>query len=194
MNVVFDTNILSTFAKINRLDLLVKLFDKQKLLIPTMVFKELQDSKQEFTQTVLDNKSFEKVNSTKEEKDLILSLRTRLGIGEKECIAICKNRSYIFVTNDEIAIKEAEKQGIEWLNLEIILTALKQEKIINEKELEKLIERNRNKRQNKDKKQRRFYRLTLIQSCLVASIRNSGVKISVVCCGGCPNLAFFNVC
>src|SRR3989338_572055 len=134
MNVVFDTNILSTFAKINRLDLLVKLFDKQKLLIPTMVFKELQDSKQEFTQTVLDNKSFEKVNSTKEEK------------------------------------------------------------IINEKELEKLIERNRNKRQNKDKKQRRFYRLTLIQSCLVASIRNSGVKISVVCCGGCPNLAFFNVC
>ncbi len=140
MNIVFDTNVLSTFAKINRLDLLVKLFDKQKLLIPTAVFKELRDSKQEFTQIVLDDKNFERASLTQEEKDLILSLKNRLGIGEKECLVVCKNRNYVFVTNDELAIKEAEKLNIEWLNLTIILNALKQEKIVNEKELVKIIE------------------------------------------------------
>lgn len=140
MSIVFDTNILSTFAKINRLDLLVKLFDKQKLLIPEAVFEELHDSKQEFTQIILDDKNFEKLILTKEEKNLVLTLKARLGLGEKECLAICKDKNYVFVTNDEIAIKEAEKLSIEWINLEIMLAALKQEKIINEQELNKLIE------------------------------------------------------
>jgi len=128
MNIVFDTNILSTFAKINRLDLLFKLFNKQELLIPVVVLKELQDSKQEFTQIILNNKSFKTIDSDKEKKDLILSLKVGLGLGEKECLAICKNKNYVFVTNDEIAIKEAKKLGIEWLNLEIILNALKTRK------------------------------------------------------------------
>ncbi len=155
MSIVFDTNILSTFAKINKLELLVKLFNKQELLIPESVFRELQDSKQEFTQIILDNKNFKRINSTREEKNLLLIIKTSLGVGEKECLTICKNRNHVFITNDEIAIKEAEKQEIEWLNLEIILTALKQENIINEQELNEIIKeietKDRVKIRNKDK-------------------------------------------
>ena len=139
MSLVFDTNILSTFAKINKLDLLVKLFEGQELLIPEAVFIELQDSKQEFTQTILDFKNFKNFNLTKEEKNLILNLKARLGSGEKQCLAICKSKNYVFVTNDESAIKESEKQGIDWLNLEIILVALQQEKVVSKKQLNEII-------------------------------------------------------
>lgn len=138
--IVFDTNILCTFAKIDKLKLIVDLFKGVELLIPQSVIDEVVSSKQNYVNNIIENDIFKQIKITEQEKAFEQQLKENLGKGEKECISICANRGLIFVTNDEKAIKEAEKYSIEWLNLEIILCSLKEEKIVSRDELKNIIE------------------------------------------------------
>lgn len=46
MAVVFDTDVISTFGKIKRLDLLQKLFPRDKFFIPSSVYDELINARE----------------------------------------------------------------------------------------------------------------------------------------------------
>ena len=51
MNLVFDTDILSTFGKIRRLDLLKKLFPNVRFFVPSSVYNELFKARDKSSQS-----------------------------------------------------------------------------------------------------------------------------------------------
>ena len=127
MAFVIDADVLSTFAKIKRLNLLAKAFGKSELLICPAVLSDLEHSKSQLVREVAASKLFNHVSLSKQEDNLIEKIYSRknLGMGETECIAVCKARDVVLVTNDRKAIDLAEELGVNIVDLETILYSLK---------------------------------------------------------------------
>lgn len=123
---VFDADVSSTFAKIDRFGLLEKLMGKGNLAITPAVASDLKRSKSALVKDVLNSKVFQQLVLTKKEIDLAkkISERKNLGTGEIECVALCKIRGAVLVTNDNKAIRLAEELGIDVVDLETILYSL----------------------------------------------------------------------
>ncbi|MBI4451803.1 hypothetical protein HY637_00090 [Candidatus Woesearchaeota archaeon] len=140
MGFVFDADLLSTFAKIERLELLAKVFGNKNLLMPPAVASDLQRSKSILVKNVLKSKLFQQTNLSSQERELVkkISERKHLGMGEIECIAVCKQRKMVIVTNDNKAIDLADKLGIEAVDLEAILYSMKE--LMEIKALKQIIE------------------------------------------------------
>lgn len=144
-SLVFDTDVLSTFGKIRRLDLLSKLLPDTKFSISLSVYNELlkaKDSGYEFVDYIMENEIFEVISLNKEELDLLNKLteeRRSLGSGELEGISICKHRNCIFVTNDIAAKKLCDNYGIEFIDLSMILKSLLATKTLTRNEVKALI-------------------------------------------------------
>ncbi len=138
MAFVFDTNIVSTFAKVNKLELLAKLFGKEEMLIPKGVVNDLVNSNLELS-VIINSNVFRVTELANEEHILVRDYSDikSLGQGELECIAICKNRDNIFITNDYRAIKFAESLSIKVIDLKTLLISLRE--ILNTEELRKLM-------------------------------------------------------
>jgi|SRR3989344_9268581 len=134
MGFVFDADLLSTFAKIGRLDLLAKTFGNKDLFIPPAVASDLMRSKSILVKDILKSKLFQQTSLSHQEKELIkkISERKNLGMGEIECLAVCKERKMVVVTNDNKAIDVAEKLDIDVVDLESILYSLRDFMKINE--------------------------------------------------------------
>ena len=64
MAIVFDSDILSTFAKIGKLSILKKIFGNAELLIIPAVISELKSSKSMLWSEPLNSKIFKQQNST----------------------------------------------------------------------------------------------------------------------------------
>lgn len=60
-----------------------------------------------------------------------------MGIGETECIAVCKARNAVLVTNDRKAIELAEELGVTVVDLETILYSLKD--LVDKNQLRQII-------------------------------------------------------
>ena len=146
MNLVFDTDILSTFGKIRRLDLLKKLFPNVRFFVPPSVYNELFKARErgyEFVDYVIESGILEVTPLNEEELDLLGKLREEqrsLGLGELEGISICKHREYILVTNDITAKKVCDQYGIKFVDLSMILKSLLEVKILMSDELRALID------------------------------------------------------
>ncbi len=108
MNLVFDTDILSTFGKIRRLDLLRVLFPNARFFIPPSVYNELfkaRDCGYDFVDYVMESGILEVIPLNKEELEFLRKIREErksLGSGELEGISICKHRDCILVTNANV--------------------------------------------------------------------------------------------
>lgn len=141
--IVFDTDILSMFAKIDAVDLLKRLFGEKAVITPrirdeisapleygyTFPFKVLQTIK-----TVpLSNETIEEYARFQE----YLSL----GKGELEGIAYCKIEKCIFVTNDIKAREFAKSEGVSVISLQAILKALWKKKMKSKEEVRHILER-----------------------------------------------------
>ena len=139
MMFVFDADILSTFAKINKVEILPKIFSSSVLLIPPAVMADLQASKSESVRKACESNLFQRATLDQNESEFAekISKEKRLGKGEIECIAVCKFRSANIVTNDSRAISYAEKLNISVIDLETILYYLKE--IISNDGLKQLI-------------------------------------------------------
>jgi len=139
MMFAFDADILSTFAKINKLGILPKIFGSGALLIPPAVVADLQASKSESVRKACESNLFQHATLDQNESEFAekISKEKRLGRGEIECIAVCKFRSVNIVTNDSRAISYAEKLNIGVIDLETILYSLKD--TISNDELNQLI-------------------------------------------------------
>lgn len=95
MKVVADTDVLSTFARIHRLDILKKLFEQ--VIISQGVLSELKRGEIEIT-----NVNVHIVKLTKEELKDLRKTDVRLGRGERECFVIAKNRGFPLATNEKV--------------------------------------------------------------------------------------------
>ena len=145
MNLVFDTDVLSTFGKIRRLDLLKELFPNAGFFIPPSVYNELFKARErgyEFVDYVTESGLLEVIPLNKEELELLSRLkeeRRSLGLGELEGLSICKRREYILVTNDITAKKICDRYEIEFVDLSMILKSLLAAKILTSNEVRVLI-------------------------------------------------------
>ena len=126
--IILDTDIASAFAKIKRLDLLMKLFSKHRIGLTPKIYEELTTSLDYGYTFPLDIvRCFEVVYPSEPENEayqkLLMEKRT-LGKGELEAITISKHRGYIFASLDTAALRFAEENGVETLGLHAILKSL----------------------------------------------------------------------
>lgn len=143
MAVIFDTDILSAFAKIDALDLLKKLFSKHDVFITPEIYEELSvpvDYGYTFPLKIFEE--FKIINpDEKEESTYREFLRTnrRIGKGELEAISICINRKCYFASMDEAAISFAESKDVITICLHSVLRSLWESGILTKEEVKKII-------------------------------------------------------
>ena len=111
IHIVFDTDILSTFAKADAIRYLESLFHEDKLLITPAIYSELKVPKEygyNFPDLIFNSDRFQLARLTDTEvdefKSNLMHLRT-LHSGEIEAITIAKRRSYVFSSKDAKALE-----------------------------------------------------------------------------------------
>jgi len=140
--IIIDADILSTFAKMGELKLLIQLFSPRKIVITPMIRNELSvpmDYGYSFPKTI-----FEKIETIFPGSEECagfdqFQLRQKLGSGETEAIMICKGKRLSFCTNDTQAQRAAREFGIEVISLQAVLKALWKKKLRKKSEVRDLI-------------------------------------------------------
>ena len=142
--ILVDTNILSTFGKVSGMKLLFELF-QAKLSISSNVFCEISIAYEKgyyFAQSVLDcikNEKIDVVAVNQEDLFYMLGLPKSFGPGERDSIAICENRGYVFLSNEKKVYNYCKKHGIQCLLLPHLLKSLWKENILNKEDVKELI-------------------------------------------------------
>ena len=126
MIIICDTDFLSSFLKIDRLELVKDLFKEENLYTPIAVLGEI--AKTDLITDLL-NKEWIKVKKVSDEelkemgKDKEFA---NLGSGEKECLALCTRfKNSILLISDNEARRIANKKDIFTLNISAFLLACK---------------------------------------------------------------------
>lgn len=140
--IVSDTDFLSSFAKIDEVNLVFKVFRIKEILITDAVYNELKES------TIFDK--LLPYFSAKENKLVIKEVSAKesleyLGAGENESIALAKEYRAKLLMNDKIAGKYAEKGGVKVIDIPAFLFYCKEKNVLNISQLKTLISRLKSK-------------------------------------------------
>ena len=138
--IICDTDFLSSFLKIGRLELVRDLFKTKNLCIPVAVLSEV--AKTNLITALLDKEwvkvknvsdaDFKKMKRNKE--------FTNLGSGEKECFALCKRfKNSVLLISDNKARKVANKNEIVTLNISAFLLSCKEMGILESNDIANII-------------------------------------------------------
>lgn len=144
MDIIIDTDIISTFGKIKKHPLLLKLFQKSRILISPKVYQDIITARElgyDFVEHILiHNPQICPLTSNEIEqvKNLMDKERT-LGWGEIESIILARNRRLLLLTNDKKAIKTANKLNINYFNLPMLLRQFWKQNILSKEEVLNLI-------------------------------------------------------
>lgn len=137
MLAVLDCDILSTFAKINKIELLEKLFSG--LLMPYAVYVELTNAKSigfNFPDRIFESRIELTILKPEELKDFKTLVKIpKIHYGEAEGIVIAKNRSAVFLTNDGEVVKLCEEEKILVLDLKDVLKQIARKNLVNGREM-----------------------------------------------------------
>jgi len=140
---IFDTDVLSMFAKIDAVDLLKDLFGEKAIITPKI--KDEISVPLEYGYT-FPLKVISTIESVPLSNDVLeeygrLQKSLSLGKGELEAIAYCKVEKCIFVTNDIKAREFAKSEGVSVISLQAVLRALWKAKIKSKEEVRQILER-----------------------------------------------------
>jgi len=141
--IVFDTDILSMFAKIDAVGLLRRLFGKKAVITPK-IRDEISvplEYGYSFPQKVISTIKTVPLSKQALEEYIRLQGNLSLGKGELEAIAYCKTEKCAFATNDIKAREFAKSGGVSVISLQAILRALWKKKISSKKEIKQILER-----------------------------------------------------
>ncbi len=110
MDIIVDTDILSTFAKIKKYDLLLRLFRHSKLFIAPRVYQDIITAKElgyDFIEhLLLQMPQICPLNQKEiEEANLLKQKEKTLGWGEIESIVLAKTRGFLLLSNDKKALR-----------------------------------------------------------------------------------------
>jgi len=135
MFIVCDTDFLSSFLKIDSLDLVRRLFKEENLHIPRAVLLELAK-----TNLIIKLLELNWVKTEEVKGNLVNIFGDEeikvLGKGEKECILLCREKGdSILLINDRRAREIAREKGIYTLNISAFLLLCKIRKIIDKDEI-----------------------------------------------------------
>jgi predicted nucleic acid-binding protein len=133
MKVVADTDIISTFARIKRLDILKKLFDD--VVITNSVKQELVKGKIDVRSLNLSL-----LRLTREELKELRKVHPALDKGERECFVIARNRNLPLASNEKIVSLLCEKEGMGYFTLPRILRFAILEGVITRQDATNIVE------------------------------------------------------
>lgn len=143
LDIILDCDIISTIAKIDRIDLLSDLFEKNRLFIPDAVYVELLEAEKmgfEFPKRVFNSRIELATLSQQELKDFEDIVKNpKIHSGEAEGIAIARRRGGVFLTNDRVAVKFCEQEDVAVLDLKDVLKLVARNRIVNETEMLQII-------------------------------------------------------
>lgn len=130
--ILADTNIVSTFSRVDALDLVVRLFRPERIHLASATFTELRRAVEagcSFLEPVLAaaeaGNEILITSATPEEVIVARSLPSSLGLGEAESIAVCLSRPGTrLLTNDKRARNYCRERGVRCLDLAAILRAI----------------------------------------------------------------------
>lgn len=147
--VLFDTNVLSHFAKIQRLPLLLQAFadahQAKQLHISPVIRRELETGVQHgavYLQKALqliEDGDIQIIRPTKADQQFIKSLPAKLAAGEAEAIALCHRLNLVFISHDRKAINYCERTGITSVKFEVLVNRLKVAGLLTESEIEEML-------------------------------------------------------
>ncbi|HJH25956.1 MAG TPA: hypothetical protein C5S37_04095 [Methanophagales archaeon] len=126
MIIICDTDFLSSFLKIDRLELVKELFKEENLYTPIAVLGEIAK-----TDLITDLLNKEWINVKKVSDEELKEMGkdkefANLGSGEKECLALCMRfKNSILLISDNEARRIANKKDIFTLNISAFLLACK---------------------------------------------------------------------
>jgi len=125
--VLLDTNIASTFAKIDDLNFIFILTGRSEIYISTSVLHELEEADFHglvFVKPILnliECGTISILSMTNEESRWSMNLPNSFGKGERDSLALCKYRNGIFLTNERKIINFCDRESIDSMNLSSIL-------------------------------------------------------------------------
>jgi predicted nucleic acid-binding protein len=141
---LFDTDILSIFAKAYALSRLCRFFESERLPITPRVFDELLvplEYGYNFPHRIF--ALAEAISVTPDEVETYESLRFagRVSAADAEMIAVCQKRGWTYVTMDRVALRCAEGCCVRTIDLQAILKAMLKRGLLDRAQLAALIAR-----------------------------------------------------
>lgn len=147
--VLFDTNVLSLFAKIERLSLLLQAFAKmhqaKQLYVSPAIQRELEAGVEHgatYLQSaivLIHENDIQIVYPTKADQQFIHSMPSKLAEGEAEAIALCHRLGLVFISHDRKALNYCERVGIPSVKLAVLINRLEVAKLLSESEIDKML-------------------------------------------------------
>jgi len=144
MLILLDCDIASTFAKIDRIDLLEKLFPKSDIYITSLVYAELLRAKS--IGFLFPDKIFSSIRLIALKEEEIEDFRSfsqnkRVHIGEAEGLAVARRRDAVFLTNDSLTVRFSEEYGIKVMDLKDILILIAKRGIVDKTEMTDILKK-----------------------------------------------------
>jgi len=144
--VLADTNILSTFAQIDQLSLLLRLFGNQRVGVVPAVYAEFQAGvKKGYTdlQTVvklIQQGRIDLVTPNAQEVFQQDLLPASFDAGERETLAVAKSRGHAILTNETQVKNWCNRERIEYWDLPGLLRALWRINLVTREQVRSLID------------------------------------------------------
>ena len=140
-----DTDVLSIFAKIQRLPLLFAVFDQDTLNIAAAVENEIKTGISRgfhFSDDIIALQTEGRIytyHPTTVDQEFISSLPQTLDAGERESMGLCKRFTATFASNERRVMHHCQTNGIHCINLVDILRLLWELKILTQTDVQKII-------------------------------------------------------
>ncbi len=133
--IIADTNFLSSFFKINQIDLIFLVFGEKEIVIPPAVLNEIKSAP--FYEGFLEMLKTKQI-STRDAGEILES--NLFGKGELKCIFLAEKYRAILLTDDKMAGKLAESRGVVVVDIVTFLFYCKMKKILLAKEIKEIID------------------------------------------------------
>jgi predicted nucleic acid-binding protein len=142
MDVVVDTDVLSTFLKVRRPDLIPKLFPKSKIFFCPAVVSEIHRAAELGMAVETRKYELDRIQLTQAEKAIAKEIgrRAALGRADCECLAVAQFRMSLLLSNDRTVRGEASSRGIDVMNLPQMLRGLWRTGVMKKEGVAKLAE------------------------------------------------------
>ena len=140
LDIVIDTDFLSSFLKIGGVSLVKDFFNVDCVSIPLAVFTEI--GKTDLVDKLIET-DWIKIRTVKklDYADLDSKVFDALGAGEQECMMLCKgSKKHILLINDKKARQIATSSGISVLNISAFLLACKRSNYLDNDEMSTIID------------------------------------------------------
>lgn len=143
--ILVDTSILSTFARVGQLALLLRLFPKDALGVPPAVYDEVMDAVRlgysflEEAADMVQSGHLQIVPLTPSEVAAKQNLSSSFGAGDVECIILCQTRGDTLLTNDRRVRNFCRAEGCTAFDLPQLLRALWENKILSKRRVRRLV-------------------------------------------------------